>query len=138
MHIPFSVCIEAVQCSFRISPDIIAPDNALDHHAIRKLDQKSAVLMKPNSHLTEDLRALIRDSKALLIDWVKDGIDAGDPAPEQLTNPTHPTDWHALDAAYLAHHFNCRTCIAAGRGRGYGLRCGAGAALWRAYSEWRP
>ncbi len=92
----------------------------------------------PASHLTEDLRALIRDSKALLIDWVKDGIDAGDPAPEQLTNPTHPTDWHALDAAYLAHHFNCRTCIAAGRGRGYGLRCGAGAALWRAYSEWRP
>jgi len=92
----------------------------------------------PASHLTEDLRALIRDSKALLIDWVKDGIDAGDPAPEQLTNPTHPTDWHALDATYLAHHFNCRTCIAAGRGRGYGLRCGAGAALWRAYSEWRP
>ena len=25
------------------------------------------------------------------------------------------TDWHALDAAYLAHHFNCPACIAAGR-----------------------
>jgi len=45
-----------------------------------------------------------------------------------------PTDWHALDAAYLAHHFNCPTCIAAGRGTGYGLRCGTGAAFWRAYT----
>ena len=45
-----------------------------------------------------------------------------------------PPDWHALDAAYLAHHFNCPTCIAAGRGTRYGLRCGTGAALWRAYS----
>lgn len=50
-----------------------------------------------------------------------------DPAPE-------PADWHALDAAYLAHHFNCPTCIAAGRGSQYGQRCGAGMALWRAYS----
>jgi len=46
-----------------------------------------------------------------------------------------PADWHALDAAYLAHHFNCPTCIAAGRGGRYGLRCGTGAALWRDYSE---
>ena len=44
-----------------------------------------------------------------------------------------PADWHALDAAYLAHHFNCPTCIAAGRGSRYGQRCGAGMALWRAY-----
>ena len=45
-----------------------------------------------------------------------------------------PSDWQALDAAYLAHHFNCPQCIAAGRGLQYGLRCGAGAALWRAYT----
>lgn len=45
-----------------------------------------------------------------------------------------PVNWHALDAAYLAHHLNCPTCIAAGRGSRYGLRCGAGAALWRAYT----
>lgn len=43
-------------------------------------------------------------------------------------------DWHALDAAYLAHHFNCHACIAAGRGSRYGLRCEDGAALWRDYS----
>ena len=46
-----------------------------------------------------------------------------------------PTDWHALDAAYLAHHFKCPTCIAAGRGGRYGLRCGFGAGLWRAYAQ---
>ena len=50
-----------------------------------------------------------------------------DPTPE-------PADWHALDAAYLGHHFNCPTCIAAGRGSRYGQRCGTGMALWRAYS----
>ena len=48
---------------------------------------------------------------------------------------TDPADWHALDAAYNSHHFNCPTCIAAGRGSRYGLRCGTGASLWRAYSE---
>jgi hypothetical protein len=41
-------------------------------------------------------------------------------------------DWKELAAAYHAHHFNCPTCIAAGRGSRYGQRCGAGMALWRA------
>lgn len=44
--------------------------------------------------------------------------------------PDNPVDCHKLDAAYLTHHFNCKTCIAAGRGDRYGLRCGAGAVLW--------
>ena len=35
---------------------------------------------------------------------------------------------------YHAHHFNCHTCIAAGRGIRYGLRCGTGSALWLAYT----
>ena len=46
-----------------------------------------------------------------------------------------PADWHALDAAYLAHHFNCSACIAAGRGSRYGLRCDTGAVLWCAYTQ---
>lgn len=41
------------------------------------------------------------------------------------------TDWRVLHKAYLAHHWTCATCIAAGLG--YGLRCGAGAALWTTY-----
>jgi len=60
------------------------------------------------------------------------------PTPEttQSVEPlSNPLDWHELDAAYQAHHFNCKTCIAAGRGVQYGLRCGTGAALWRAYSD---
>jgi len=44
-------------------------------------------------------------------------------------------DWKAMDAAYLAHHFNCVTCIAAGRSVRAGLRCGTGAALWVAYDD---
>ena len=52
------------------------------------------------------------------------------PAPAVLEKPA---DWHALDAAYMAHHFDCPACIAAGRGSRYGLRCDAGAALWRDY-----
>lgn len=38
-----------------------------------------------------------------------------------------------LDRAYQRHHWKCPTCIAAGKG--YGLRCGAGTALWAAYQE---
>lgn len=49
-----------------------------------------------------------------------------------------PKHWQALDAAYLAHHFSCAACIAAGRGSRYGLRCGVGAALWRVYSQLEP
>ena len=56
------------------------------------------------------------------------------PATPPIDVTPGPTDWHALDAAYLAHHFNCATCIAAGRGSHYGQRCGAGMAMWRAYS----
>ena len=58
-----------------------------------------------------------------------------------VTSPTileKPADWHALDAAYLAHHFNCSACIAAGRGSRYGLRCDTGAALWCAYAQVGP
>ena len=51
-----------------------------------------------------------------------------EPAPE-------PVDWCALDKAYLAHHAHCPTCIAAGRGARYGMRCGVGAAMWTAYNH---
>ena len=47
----------------------------------------------------------------------------------------NPGDWKELAAAYHAHHFRCAVCAAAGRGARYGLRCGAGAALWSAYQN---
>lgn len=53
---------------------------------------------------------------------------------EALCPPTETAvDWRELDRAYLTHHAQCITCQAAGRG--YGLRCGAGLALWTAYAE---
>ena len=58
------------------------------------------------------------------------------PAPDKLRKQTF-MDWQGtwlhLDRAYQAHHFKCPTCKAAGKG--YGLRCGAGAALYRAYED---
>ena len=36
---------------------------------------------------------------------------------------------------YHAHHFNCYTCIAAGRGTRYGRRCAVGLALWSDYNR---
>lgn len=86
----------------------------------------------PSSHLTADLRALIRSSKEQLIDWLTAANDTASHAPDP---PDNPLDWKELAAAYHAHHFNCPTCIAAGRGNRYRQRCGAGMALWRAYCD---
>ena len=54
----------------------------------------------PSSHLTADLRALIRSSKALLIDWLTAANDAASHAPDL---PVNPQDWKELAAAYHAH-----------------------------------
>jgi hypothetical protein len=86
----------------------------------------------PSSHLTADLRSLIRSSKAMLIDWL---TAANDPVSHAPAPPDAPEDWKALAAAYHAHHFHGPTCIAAGRGLRYGLRCGVGMALWRTYRD---
>lgn len=43
-------------------------------------------------------------------------------------------DWKELAVAYHAHHFQCPTCIAAGRGSQYGQRCSVGGDLWKAYA----
>lgn len=84
----------------------------------------------PSSHLTADLRDLIRSSKALLIDWLTAANDGASHAPDP---PDDPVDWKELAAAYHAHHFKCPICIAAGRGSQDAQRCGLGMALWRSY-----
>lgn len=61
------------------------------------------------------------------------------PAPAPARKPTGERyrewaqTWRPLADAYHKHHFSCPTCIAAGKG--YGLRCGVGAALWAIYTE---
>lgn len=85
----------------------------------------------PASRLTPELRGLIRASKPELLRWFT-LFAVNDPAPEP---PADPSAWRELAQAYHAHHFNCPTCIAAGRGAAYGLRCGTGAALWTNYQN---
>ena len=93
------------------------------------LASNGGIRVSPSSRLTDDLRTLIRGNKAFLLDWLN---AANDPAPEP---PTDPNAWRELAQAYHAHHFNCKDCIAAGRGAVYGLRCGTGAALWNNYQS---
>lgn len=87
------------------------------------------LVVSPGSRLTPDLRELVKGNKAALVDWLH---AANDPLPEP---PLDPNAWRELAAAYHQHHFACPTCIAAGRGAVYGLRCGVGAALWTSYQS---
>ena len=76
----------------------------------------------------------LREHRSALVDALQ--TEPVEPLPSAPAGAaTEPADWHALDAAYLAHHFNCSACIAAGRGSRYGLRCDTGAALWCAYAQ---
>ncbi len=104
------------------------------HHAGLKLSLAPAgrVAVAPASRLTADLRDLIRNSKALLIAWLRAANDSASPAPDP---PDNSLEWKELAAAYHAHHFKCPICISAGRGSRYGFRCGVGAALWTDYTS---
>ena len=59
--------------------------------------------------------------------------------PEKINNEACATNdllWgEELTAAqtYHIHHFNCNTCIAAGRGNRYVNRCNIGLGLWNTY-----
>lgn len=104
------------------------------HHAGLNLYLAPAggLAVAPSRHLTADLRDLIRSSKAQLLDW----LTAANDAASQASDPSDdPADWKVLAAAYHAHHFNCPTCIAAGKGSQYGRRCGNGLQLWSEYTE---
>ena len=72
----------------------------------------------------------LREHKSELIEAL--AANDTNPPPEP---PPDPNAWRELAAAYHAHHFSCPTCIAAGRGAMYGLRCGTGMALWRLYCD---
>src|SRR5690606_27836446 len=81
------------------------------------------LLVSPASTLHDSQRSLIRANKPEIVAYLKACRAAPAPVP----------DWRALAGAYDAHHFNCRTCIAAGRG--CGRRCQVGLALWSKYLE---
>ena len=72
----------------------------------------------------------LREKKSELIE----ALAANDPSPPPEP-PADPNAWRELARAYNDHHIVCGTCIAAGRGSIYGLRCGVGAALWLHYQN---
>ena len=43
--------------------------------------------------------------------------------------------WEAADKAYIAHHFHCPTCCAAGLSGGKQERCPEGLRLWGVYEK---
>ena len=82
---------------------------------------------------------------SLALDAMQAGLDRdlsivasgspGQEARQEAAKPWHHVEasWRELAAVYNQHHFACKTCQAAGQGRG--LRCGCGAALWVSYQE---
>ena len=85
-------------------------------------------------NLMARLKCRATDTPEILQIGLIEALAANDlnPDPEP---PPDPNAWRELAQAYHAHHFGCSTCIAAGRGAVYGLRCGTGAALWNAYQN---
>ena len=112
------------------------------------------LIVRPFSKLPDTQRELLRAHKADIVALLSreavndpastqppDLVQPSAPAPDKTDKPRKQTfmewqgTWLHLDRAYQAHHFKCPVCIAAGRGAGYGLRCGTGAALWTSYSS---
>ncbi len=88
-----------------------------------------------------ELVPMLRLHKPSIVRLLAQRSAANDSQPAAVDHPPPPppapalthAEWATLDKAYQAHHFGCPTCIAAGKG--YGLRCGTGAALWAEYDR---
>lgn len=93
---------------------------------LKLVDGKVKVIGKRSA--VDALIEPLRQHKDDLIRWFTSA--SNDPEP-----PADRAQWLEIDREYQRHHWKCPTCQAAGRGARYGLRCGAGAALWRAYSD---
>jgi hypothetical protein len=98
------------------------------------LSDDGLFLVSPASRLTDEQRQFIRAHRdeiaAYLAHHKAESYSQTPPPPEPAL--THE-QWVTLAKAYQAHHVTCNVCIAAGKG--YGLRCGAGAALWSEYDR---
>ena len=100
---------------------------------VMQLTPQNGISVSPAKHLTPDLRDLIRQHRAGLVEFLAaqaaptDTAQAHEPAPAADPNEL----WRQADHAYLNHHFGCRVCCSAGKG--YGRRCPTGLDLWTAY-----
>ena len=95
------------------------------------LTDDSRLFVKPADRITDELREFVRAHRAELIESLQ-AEQAAPPPPTPAPALTH-AEWAMLDKAYQSHHQTCAVCIAAGKG--YGLRCGTGAALWANYDQ---
>lgn len=100
-----------------------------------RLNDEGRISVNPADRVTDGLWKFIRSHRAELIESLQAEREA-------LKKPTlpHPRatlltrdEWVTLAEAYIAHHPACPVCIAAGKG--YGMRCGTGAALWALYDR---
>jgi hypothetical protein len=94
--------------------------------------QKKPIQIKADTSDTSDTSKNI-DSRDVFQPLPQPG--ALKPASPASSEQRDPNAWRELATAYHLHHAKCVVCIAAGRGAEYGLRCGAGAALWVAYQD---
>lgn len=96
------------------------------------LTDDSRLFVKPADRITDELREFVRAHRAELIESLQTEQAASPTPPPPAPALTH-AEWATLDKAYQTHHQTCPVCIAAGKG--YGLRCGTGAALWANYDQ---
>lgn len=96
---------------------------------VLELTPENGIAVSPAKLLTPDLRDTIRRHRAELVEFLAVEV-ANDPQAPALATTPAPA-WLQADAEYLQHHFTCKTCCAAGHGRGD--RCKAGANLWATY-----
>lgn len=114
----------------------------LDMAAIRKTACSSRLMATP-ANVANLLRiepistSQLAELATLAISHYADAplVAANDSAVAAVEPSDKPDEWREMDATYQSHHFNCPTCIAAGRGVRYGLRCSTGAALWALYID---
>ena len=97
-----------------------------------ELTPANAIKVKPATLLNDELRTLIRCHKEELAKLLEAEIDAFE---RGLDFWKKQTRWRERSTSYYVHHLSCSTCIAAGRGAGYGERCAEGAGLWAAYQD---
>lgn len=109
----------------------VLKDGGLSIRGDKGVAQKWADILRPHK---ADLLALVAQEVAQNpphTTLAGEYLQTPEPSPNAMTKQTAAT-WRTVRDAYYSHHARCPVCIAAGKG--YGLRCGAGASLWAAYS----
>ena len=103
----------------------------LDMESIRK-DANDYRLMANLANTANLANEYESDPVSQLAELATLAISHDENAPEP---PADPNAWRGLAQEYHLHHFACNTCIAAGQGSRYCLRCGVGTALWNVYQN---